>query len=149
MIQMHFTTLVFKTIREHHEAMTDMLCKYTSINSEMGQVMSMVLTLLTCSQDRRLVWIGDRGIPHLCSRALLFRLTITKTVLLQEESKVNSTISFSLKDYTMEVNEYTVFHPLVVDVVCVLFWTQSVCMVPNQNTRKIYRKQVNNGVELL
>ena len=43
---------------------------------------------------------------------------------------------------------YTVIHLLVVDVACVLFWTQSVqCMVPHQNTRKIYHKQMNNGVE--
>ena len=102
--------------------------------------------MLTCSQDRRLVWIGDRGIPHLYSRALLFRLTITKTVLLQEESKVNSTISFSLKHYTMEVNEYTVFHLLVVDVACVLFWTQSVAMVQKQNTRNIYHKRMKDSV---
>jgi len=42
--------------------------------------------------------------------------------------------------------EYTVIHLLVVDVACVLFWTQSVCMVPHQNTRNIYHKQMNNGV---
>ena len=42
---------------------------------------------------------------------------------------------------------YTVIHLLVVDVACVLFWTQSVCMVPNQNTRNIYHKQMNNGVD--
>ena len=42
---------------------------------------------------------------------------------------------------------YTVIHLLVVDVACVLFWTQSVCMVPNQNTRNIYHKQMNNGVQ--
>ena len=41
---------------------------------------------------------------------------------------------------------YTVIHLLVVDVACVLFWTQSVCMVPHQNTRNIYHKQMNNGV---
>ena len=34
----------------------------------------------------------------------------------------------------------------MVDVVCVLFWTQSECMVPNHNTRNIYHKQMNNGV---
>ena len=43
-------------------------------------------------------------------------------------------------------NKYTVIHLLVVDVVCVLFWTQSACMVLNQNTRNIYHKQMNNGV---
>ena len=42
---------------------------------------------------------------------------------------------------------YTVIHLLVVDVACVLFWTQSVCMVPNQNTQNIYHKQMNNGVD--
>ena len=42
---------------------------------------------------------------------------------------------------------YTVIHLLVVDVACVLFWTQSVCMVPKQNTRNIYHKQMNNGVD--
>ena len=42
--------------------------------------------------------------------------------------------------------KYTVIHLLVVDVACVLFWAQSVCMVPNQNTRNIYHKQMNNGV---
>ena len=43
---------------------------------------------------------------------------------------------------------YTVIHVLVVDVACVLFWTQSVCMcmVLHQNTRNIYHKQMNNGV---
>ena len=41
---------------------------------------------------------------------------------------------------------YTVIHLLVVDVGCVLFWTQSVCIVPHQNTRNIYHKQMNNGV---
>ena len=43
---------------------------------------------------------------------------------------------------------YTVIHLLVVDVACVLFLTQSVCMVPNQNTPNIYHKQMNNGVSL-
>ena len=47
---------------------------------------------------------------------------------------------------TRLVEPYTVIHLLVVDVACVLFWTQSVCMVPNQNTRNIYHKQMNNGV---
>ena len=32
---------------------------------------------------------------------------------------------------------YSVIHLPVVDVMCVLFWTQSVCMVPNQNTQNI------------
>ena len=41
---------------------------------------------------------------------------------------------------------YSVIHLPVVDVMCVLFWTQSVCMVPKQNTRNIYHKQMNNGV---
>ena len=41
---------------------------------------------------------------------------------------------------------YTVIHLLVVDVACVLFWAQSVCMAPNQNTQNIYHKQMNNGV---
>ena len=27
-----------------------------------------------------------------------------------------------------------------------MFWTQSVCIVPHQNTRNIYHKQMNNGV---
>ena len=43
-------------------------------------------------------------------------------------------------------NLYTVIHLLVVDVACVLFLTQSACMVPNQNTQNIYHKQMNNGV---
>ena len=32
---------------------------------------------------------------------------------------------------------YSVIHLPVVDVMCVLFWTQSVCMVPNENTQNI------------
>ena len=35
--------------------------------------------------------------------------------------------------------KYTVFHPLVVDVACVWFWTQ-------QDTRKIYHKRMKDGV---
>ena len=42
---------------------------------------------------------------------------------------------------------YTVIHLLVVDVWCVLFWTQSACMAPQQNTRNLYHKQMNNGVQ--
>ena len=41
---------------------------------------------------------------------------------------------------------YSVIHLLVVDVSFVLFGTQSACMVPKQNTRNIYHKQMNNGV---
>ena len=41
---------------------------------------------------------------------------------------------------------YSVIHLPVVDVMCVLFWTQSVCMVPKQNTHNIYHKQMNTGV---
>ena len=44
------------------------------------------------------------------------------------------------------VNLYTVFHPLVVDVACDLFWTQSVSMVQKQNTRNIYNKRMKDGV---
>ena len=44
---------------------------------------------------------------------------------------------------------YSVIHLLVVDVLCVLFWTQSVCMVPNQNTQNIYHERMKNGVERL
>ena len=51
----------------------------------------------------------------------------------------------NIQEYHRE-EDYTVIHLLVVDVACVLFWTQSVCMVPNQNTRNIYHKQMNNGV---
>ena len=32
---------------------------------------------------------------------------------------------------------YTVFHPLVVDVACVLFWTQSVYMVQQEDNGPI------------
>ena len=42
---------------------------------------------------------------------------------------------------------YSVIHLLVVDVSCVLFLTQSACMVPKQNTRNIYHKQMNNRVD--
>ena len=53
------------------------------------------------------------------------------------------------KNFTKKLQAlYTVIHLLVVDVACVLFWTQSVCMVPHQNTRNIYHKQMNNGVVL-
>ena len=41
---------------------------------------------------------------------------------------------------------YSVIHPLVVDVSYVLF--QSACMIPKQNTRNIYHKQMNNGVHI-
>ena len=51
-----------------------------------------------------------------------------------------------MKTGKMRVITYTVIHLLVVDGACVLFWTQSACMVPNQNTRNIYHKQMNNGV---
>ena len=43
---------------------------------------------------------------------------------------------------------FTVFHPLVVDVVCVLFWTLSMSMVQNQNTCNIYHKRMKDGVQL-
>ena len=46
----------------------------------------------------------------------------------------------------IRIIKYTVIHLLEVDVACVLFFTQSVCMVPNQITRNIYHKQMNNGV---
>ena len=41
---------------------------------------------------------------------------------------------------------YTVYHPLVVDVSCVLLLSQSVCMVHKQNTQNIYQKRMINGV---
>ena len=41
---------------------------------------------------------------------------------------------------------YTIYHQLMVDVLCVLFLTQSACMVQKQNTRNINHKQMNNGV---
>ena len=44
---------------------------------------------------------------------------------------------------------YTVIHQLVVDVPCVLFWTQSVCIAPKQNTQNLYHKQMNNRVDSL
>ena len=44
---------------------------------------------------------------------------------------------------------YSVIHLPVVDVMCVLFWTQSVCMVPNQNRQNIYHERMKNGVERL
>ena len=33
---MHFTTLNYKTLKEHHEDMADMLCKYDLRYSEYG-----------------------------------------------------------------------------------------------------------------
>ena len=36
------------------------------------------------------------------------------------------------------VGSYTIIHLLVVDIGCILFWTQPVCMVPNQTTRNFY-----------
>ena len=42
---------------------------------------------------------------------------------------------------------YPVIHLLVVDVLCLWFWTQSACIVPKQNTRNIYHKQMNNSVD--
>ena len=44
---------------------------------------------------------------------------------------------------------YSAFHLLVVDVAFVLFWTQSACIVPKQNTRNIYHNQMNNRVFVL
>ena len=44
-------------------------------------------------------------------------------------------------DFAYIIPKYTVIHLFVVDVACVLFGAQSVCMVPNQNTRNIYHKQ--------
>ena len=43
-------------------------------------------------------------------------------------------------------NKYTVIHLFVVDVVCVLFWTQSVSMVLKQNPRNIFHKRMKDGV---
>ena len=40
-------------------------------------------------------------------------------------------------------------HPLVWDVSCVMFWTQSACMVPKQNTRNISHKWMGIQVEKL
>ena len=42
------------------------------------------------------------------------------------------------------IHDYSVIHLLVVDVLCVLFWTQSACVATKQNTRNIYHKQMNN-----
>ena len=39
---------------------------------------------------------------------------------------------------------YSITHLLVVDDSCVMLWTQSAFMVPKQNTRNIYHKQMNN-----
>merc|ERR1712117_194721 len=44
---------------------------------------------------------------------------------------------------------YTVFHLLVVEVLCVLFWTQPVCMVQKQNTWNFYHRQMKDGVNVL
>ena len=44
------------------------------------------------------------------------------------------------------ISVYTVYHPLVVDVSCVLFRTQSAGMVPKQNTPDLYHKPMINGV---
>ena len=41
---------------------------------------------------------------------------------------------------------YSVIHLPVVDVMCVLFWTQSVSMVKKQNTRNIYHKRMKDSV---
>ena len=43
-------------------------------------------------------------------------------------------------------NTYTVFHPLLVEVLCVLFLTQPACIAKNQNTRNFYHKRMKDGV---
>ena len=45
--------------------------------------------------------------------------------------------------------EYTVFLPLVVEVWCVLFLTQPVCIVQKQNTQNFFRKRMKDGVVCL
>ena len=40
----------------------------------------------------------------------------------------------------------TVYRPLVVDVLCVLFWDHARWLGPKQNTHNIYHKRVINGV---
>ena len=50
-------------------------------------------------------------------------------------------------DVNNNVCAYTVFHPLVVDVACVLSWAQSMSMVQKQNTRNIYHKRMKDGVD--
>ena len=49
---------------------------------------------------------------------------------------------------SIEVLIFSILHGLssAVDIACVLFRTQSVSMVQNQNTRKIYHKQMKDGV---
>ena len=44
------------------------------------------------------------------------------------------------------LNKYSVVHPLVVDVLCALSWTQSESMVLKQDTQNIYHEQIINGV---
>ena len=44
------------------------------------------------------------------------------------------------------INHYSVIHLCVLDIVCVLFWTQSACMVAKQYTQNFYHKQMDNGV---
>ena len=44
---------------------------------------------------------------------------------------------FWRKIFNLDEEYYTIYHLLVVDVLCVLFWTQPACMVRKQNTSNI------------
>ena len=70
----------------------------------------------------------------------------------EEKSGGSGVVSYSLDELASVEQSitfmYIVYHPLVVDVSCVKFLTQSVCMIPKQNTQNIYHKQMNNGVLL-
>ena len=41
---------------------------------------------------------------------------------------------------------YNIFHPLVVEVSCVLFWTKPARMVQKQNTQNFYHKRMKDSV---
>ena len=51
------------------------------------------------------------------------------------------------RDLSCSERIYTLVHPLVVDVWCVLFWDNAHWLDQKQNTPNIYHKQMTDGVQ--
>ena len=70
----------------------------------------------------------------------------------EKKSGESGVVSYSLDELASVEQSitfmYIVYHLLVVDVLCVKFLTQSVCMIPKQNTRNIHHKRMINDVLL-
>ena len=91
--------------------------------------------------DAREAVVGDdlaRGRRHLPRRLHRVHVACARLMELRSQEKAKHAISIM----------YTVFHPLVVEVLCVLFLTQPASMVHDQNTRNFYHKRMKDGVAL-